>query len=85
MSCWAAHREWAAIVPDREPELRDAGVSRFVENGSHPAGAGAAEGKTVHARRNGADTWRLKHQEFPGLSAQIYERPHLFPVRPFSR
>ena len=31
------------------------------------------------------DTWRLKHQEFPGLSAQIYERPHLFPVRPFSR
>lgn len=31
------------------------------------------------------DTRRLKHQEFPGLPAQIYEKPHLFPVRPFSR
>ena len=34
----------AAIVPDQEPESRDAGVSRFCENGSHPAEADAAEG-----------------------------------------
>ena len=45
MSCWAAHRERApaAIVPDQEPEPRDAGVSRFGENGSHLAATDAAE------------------------------------------
>ena len=31
-------------MPDQEPEPRDAGVSRFGENGSHPEGADTAEG-----------------------------------------
>ena len=31
-------------MPGQELELRDAGVSRFVENGSHLEGAGAADG-----------------------------------------
>ena len=34
----------AAIVSGQEPESRDAGVSRFAENGSHLAAADAAEG-----------------------------------------
>ena len=34
----------AAIVPGQEPESRDEGVSRFVGNGSHLAGADVAEG-----------------------------------------
>ena len=34
----------AAIVSGQEPESRDEGVSRFAENGSHLAEAGAAEG-----------------------------------------
>ena len=38
--CSRAH---ATIVPCPAPELRDAGVSRFVENGSHPAEVKAAE------------------------------------------
>ena len=33
----ACSRTLATIVPGRVPELRDAGVSRFVENGSHLA------------------------------------------------
>ena len=36
----------AAIVPGQQPESHDAGVSRFAENGSHLAGADAAEGHT---------------------------------------
>ena len=40
----ACFRASAAIVPGQEPESRDAGVSRFSENGSHLAVAGAAEG-----------------------------------------
>ena len=36
----------AAIAPGPEPELHGAGVSRFGENGSHLAEAGAAEGHT---------------------------------------
>ena len=40
----ACSRAPAAIVPGREPELRDTGVSRFGENGSHLADADAAEG-----------------------------------------
>ena len=35
----ACSRAPAAIVPGQEPESRDAGVSRFAENGSHLAGA----------------------------------------------
>ena len=31
-------------MPGQAPELRDAGVSRFSENGSHPAEVDAAEG-----------------------------------------
>ena len=31
-------------MPGQKPESRDAGVSRFAENGSHLAGEGAAEG-----------------------------------------
>ena len=38
----------AAIVPGQEPEPHDAGMSRFAENGSHPAEGDAAEG---HARQ----------------------------------
>ena len=44
----ACSRAPAAIVPDQEPESHDAGVSRFCENGSHLAGAGAAEGHAGH-------------------------------------
>ena len=40
----AFSRAPAAIVPGQEPELHGAGVSRFVEIGSHLAGADAAEG-----------------------------------------
>ena len=35
----ACSRAPAAIVPGPEPESRDAGVSRFAENGSHLAAA----------------------------------------------
>ena len=41
----ACSRAPAAIVPGRVPELRDAGVSRFVGNGSYLAEADAAEGQ----------------------------------------
>ena len=44
----------AAIVPGQEPELHGAGVSRFGENGSHLAGAGAAEGHAGHADGSGS-------------------------------
>ena len=40
----ACSRTPATIVPGRKPESRDAGVSRFAENGSHLAAADAAEG-----------------------------------------
>ena len=40
----ACSRAPAAIVPGPEPELRDAGASRFGENGSHLAEVNAAEG-----------------------------------------
>ena len=39
----ACSRAPAAIAPGQEPEPHDAGMSRFAENGSHPAVAGAAE------------------------------------------
>ena len=39
----ACSRAPAAIVPDQEPESRDAGVSLFSENGSHLAETDAAE------------------------------------------
>ena len=39
MFCWAP----AAIVPGPEPGSHDAGVSRFVGNGSHLEATGAAE------------------------------------------
>ena len=38
----------AAIVLGQEPELRDAGVSRFVENGSHLAVAPVTDAAGVH-------------------------------------
>ncbi len=44
----ACSRAPAAIVPGQEPESHDAGVSRFGENGSHLAAAGAAEGHARH-------------------------------------
>ena len=40
----ACFRAPTAIVPGQEPELHDAGVSRFSENGSHLEATGAAEG-----------------------------------------
>ena len=40
----ACSRAPAAIAPGQEPEPHDAGVSRFAENGSHPAEVDAAEG-----------------------------------------
>ena len=40
----ACSRAPAAIVPSQEPESRDAGVSRFGENGSHLEAADAADG-----------------------------------------
>ena len=39
----ACSRAPAAIAPDQEPESRDAGVSRFDENGSHLAAAGFSD------------------------------------------
>ena len=44
----ACSRAPAAIVPSHEPELRNEGVSRFAENGSHLAAPDAAES---HARQ----------------------------------
>ena len=38
----------AAIVPGQKPESRDAGVSRFAENGSHLAAVDTAEGHAGH-------------------------------------
>ena len=40
----ACSRAPAAIAPGQEPEPHDAGMSRFAENGSHPAEVNAAEG-----------------------------------------
>ena len=40
----ACSRAPTAIVPGQEPESRDAGVSLFSGNGSHPAETDAAEG-----------------------------------------
>ena len=40
----ACSRAPAAIAPGQEPEPHDAGMSRFAENGSHPAKVDAAEG-----------------------------------------
>ncbi len=39
----ACSRAPAAIAPGQEPEPHDAGMSRFAENGSHPAEVNAAE------------------------------------------
>ena len=50
----ACSRAPAAIAPGPEPELRDAGVSRFVGNGSHLAEADAAEGPAGHAGGSGS-------------------------------
>ena len=44
----ACSRAPAAIVPGQKPESRDAGVSRFSENGSYPAATDAAEGHAGH-------------------------------------
>ena len=49
----ACSRAPAAIVPGQAPELRDAGVSRFVGNGSHPAGADAADAVAGQDARTG--------------------------------
>ena len=43
----------ATIVPGREPESRDAGVSRFGEIGSHLEGADTAEGHAGQVERSG--------------------------------
>ena len=43
----------AAIVPGQEPEPHGAGVSRFGENGSHPAEVDAAEGHAGQVERSG--------------------------------
>ena len=42
------------IVLDQEPESHDAGVSRFGENGSHLARAGAAEGHAGQVAGSGS-------------------------------
>ena len=47
----ACSRAPAAIVPGQEPESRDAGVSRFGENGSHLEAAEVAEGHAEQMRR----------------------------------
>ena len=44
----------AAIVPGQQPESHDAGVSRFVGNGSHLAATGAAESHAGHADGSGS-------------------------------
>ena len=44
----------AAIVPDQEPESRDAGVSRFSENCSHLAATDAAEGRAGQVDGSGS-------------------------------
>ena len=49
----ACSRTLATIVPCPAPELRDAGVSRFVENGSHPEAMDAAEGRAGWMERSG--------------------------------
>ena len=54
----------AAIAPGPEPELRDAGVSRFVGNGSHLAGEGAAEGHAGQVDGPGSSEF-TKHGSHP--------------------
>ena len=49
----ACSRAPAAIVPGPEPELHDAGVSRFGENGSHLEETGAAESHAGQVERSG--------------------------------
>ena len=60
----ARSRAPADIVPGQEPESRDAGMSRFGENGSHLEATGAAEG---HARQVGG----------PGGSGNVGTGSHL--------
>ena len=44
----------AAIVPDQEPELHDAGVSRFGEIDSHPAEVDTVESRAGQVERSGS-------------------------------
>ena len=60
----ACSRAPAAIVPCPAPELRDAGVSLFSENGSHLAEVGATEG-------------RARQVEGPGSSRNVGTGSHL--------
>ena len=60
----ACSRAPAAIVPDQGPESHDAGVSRFVENGSHLAEADAAEGRAGQVEGLGSS-------EFAGTGSHL--------------
>ena len=88
----ACFRAPAAIVPGREPELRDAGVSRFRRIGSHLAGADAAEGHAgqvdgpgssgnaengSHLDATGAAEGHAGHADSPGSSGNVGIGPHL--------
>ena len=65
----ACSRAPAAIVPGPEPELHGAGVSRFAEIGSHPAGAGAAEGHAWHADGSGSSEFTKNGSHLEGAGA----------------
>ena len=57
----ACSRAPATIVPGPEPELHGAGVSRFGENGSHPAAAGFSdEPEAVLWRRPPIAPYRIR-------------------------
>ena len=88
----ACSRAPAAIVPGQKPESRDAGVSRFTENGSHLAEAGAAESHAGHAdglgssgnaeigshlAETGAAEGHAGHADIPGSSGNAGIGSHL--------
>ena len=57
----------------------------LLKTGAESKNAPGAHRSVSRAGGTATDTWRLKHQELPDVTAPIYERPHLFPVRPFGR
>ena len=72
----ACSRAPAAIVPSQQPESHDAGVSRFGENGSHPAEVDAAESyaRQVDGPGSSGNTGIVSHPAATEVSARWRKR-----------